>query len=293
MTKHCLSKSKSAVAAAASASKKKKKMNKKKAAAAAVEKKAKMSKTSMALMAAMNPNKSFNGNENKSFINSMFSVKIMTLIQQTPNFNFDDSFIGAFDGMERKTSNTLMSMGFKQSSILLSELNETVTKSHLMAGFAVHQGVDFGHDFYDEMYREECQAWRVYNCLGWYFDTCGEISTQKESVLSTIRKLALVDGAVLAFTFCRSRMSLAQFEDEKRRFLQDLKVLLVGKRMELKVDCHHDYSGSSMFQRSRESHMNSFVCSAFRWKFGHDVDAGADKVAPEIIEILDDDDKVF
>jgi hypothetical protein len=208
-----------------------------------------------------NPNKSFLNNENKNFINSMFSVKIMSLIHQIPNFTFENSFVGAFDGVERNTANTLISMGFQQSAILLNELNEIVARSHLSAGFPVHEGVDFGDAKYDKMYTEEGQAWRVYNCLGWYFDTCGEITTQKHSLLSTIRKLKLIDGSVLAFTFCRSRMSVEEYAKQKKQFLKEVNVLLSKCGKSCKVCCEHDYAGSVMFKRVRESHMNSFVCS--------------------------------
>jgi len=208
-----------------------------------------------------NPNKSFLSNENKNFINSMFSVKIMSLIHRIPNFTFENSFVGAFDGVERKTANTLISMGFQQSAILLNELNETVARSHISAGFPVHEGVDFGNDKYDELYKEEGQAWRVYNCLGWYFDTCGEINTQKHSLLSSIRKLNLMDGSVLAFTFSRSRMSVDDYETDKRLFMKEVNGILWKRGLKLKVEYVHDYAGSSMFKRARESHMNSFVCS--------------------------------
>jgi hypothetical protein len=208
-----------------------------------------------------NPNKSFLSNENKNFINSMFSVKIMQLIHQIPNFTFDNCFVGAFDGMERKTANTLISMGFQQSAILLNELNETVARSHLSAGFPVHEGVDFGSDKYDKLYKEDGQAWRVYKCLGWYFDTCGEIGTQKQSLLSSIKKLVLIDGSVLAFTFCRSRMSVEEYAKDKRLFMKLLSAVMSNCGLKIKVDYDHDYAGSLMFKRARESHMNSFICT--------------------------------
>jgi len=214
----------------------------------------------------VNPNKSFLNNENKNYINSMFAVKIMSLIHRIPNFSFDDSFVGAFDGMERKTANTLISMGFQQSAILLNESNEMVAKSHVSAGFAVHEGVDFGDCKFDKLYTEEGQSWRQYKCVGWYFDTCGEIMTQKRSLLSTLRKLILIDGSVLAFTFCRSRMSVDEYAKQKRIFIKEVNVILCVNRLEMKVECEHDYAGCSMFKRARESHMNSFICSVVRKK---------------------------
>ena len=241
---------------------KKSKVKSKKESKAKAQKKAKVPKK--ASKSAENPNKSFLSNENKNFINAMFSVRIMSLIHQIPNFTFENSFVGAFDGMERKTANTLISMGFQQSAILLNELNETVAKSHVSAGFPVHEGVDFGCDKYDELYKEDGQAWRVYKCLGWYFDTCGEIGTQKHSLLSSIKKLVLVDGSVLAFTFCRSRMSVDEYAKEKRLFLKELSVILSCGGRKLKVEYDHDYAGSAMFKRARESHMNSFLCSVCR-----------------------------
>ena len=31
--------------------------------------------------------------------------------------------------------------------------------------------------------------------------------------------------------------------------------------LKMKVDYDHDYAGSLMFKRARESHMNSFICT--------------------------------
>jgi hypothetical protein len=209
----------------------------------------------------VNPNKSFLNNENKSFINALFAVNIMSLIHSIKGFTFDNCFVGAFDGVERKTANTLISMGFHQSAILLNEMNPDVTNSHISAGFCVHEGTDFGDSSFDDLYTEEGQAWRKYDCLGWYFDTCGEIPTQKLSLLSTIRKLNLIKGSVLGFTFCRSRTSVEDYAKQKKLFIKDVNKILAARKMELRVDSDHDYSGSFMFKRSRESHMNSFMCS--------------------------------
>jgi len=208
-----------------------------------------------------NPNKCFLGNQNKNFMNSMFSVMIMSLIRRTLNFTFDDCFVGAFDGMERRTASTLISMGFQQSAILLNELNETVARSHVSAGFPVHEGEDFGADKHDKLYEEDSQAWRVYKCLGWYFDTCGEIRTQRHSLLSTIRKLIFVDGSVLAFTFCRSRVSLEEYAKHKELFFKEVNAILSKRGLKIEVEYDHDYAGSFMFKRTRESHMNSFICT--------------------------------
>lgn len=212
----------------------------------------------------LNPNKCFLKNENKSFINALFSVSIMTLIHSIQDFTFENCFVGAFDGVERKTANSLISMGFQQSAILLNELNSDVANSHVKAGFCVHEGTDFGDSKFDDLYTEEGQAWRNYDCMGWYFDTCGEIPTQKHSLLSTIRKLNLINGSVLGFTFCRSRISVEDYAKQKQVFIKDVNKILASKNMKLQVNTTHDYSGSLMFQRSRESHMNSFMCSVVR-----------------------------
>jgi len=211
--------------------------------------------------AFINPNKCFLNNENKAYINATFAVMIMSLIHRIKDFTFDNCFIGAFDGVERKTANSLISMGFQQSAILLNEMNTEVANSHLKAGFCVHEGTDFGDSSFDKLYSEEGQAWRKYDCLGWYFDTCGEIHTQKPSLLSTIRKLNLINGSVLGFTFCRSRTTVEDYAKQKKLFIKDVNKILAARKMELRVDSDHDYSGSFMFKRSRESHMNSFMCS--------------------------------
>ena len=214
----------------------------------------------------INPNKCFLNNENKAYINATFAVMIMSLIHRIKDFTFDNCFIGAFDGVERKTANSLISMGFQQSAILLNEMNPEVANSHLKAGFCVHEGTDFGDASFDDLYAEEGQAWRKYDCMGWYFDTCGEIPTQKPSLLSTIRKLNLINGSVLGFTFCRSRTSVEDYAKQKKSFIKEVNKILAARNMELRVDADHDYSGSFMFKRSRESHMNSFMCSVVRKK---------------------------
>ena len=184
-----------------------------------------------------------------------------SLAHKIRDFTFENSFVGALDGVERNTANTLMSMGWPKLSILLTECNAVVAQSHIAAGFPVHEGVNFGDSVFDGIYQEEHQAWRAYNCLGWYFDTCGEISTQKHSILSTIKKLKLVKGSVLAFTFSRNRMRINDYLNEKRFFVKEMNKILAGGKMELKMEVEHDYAGSFMFKRARESHMNSFVCS--------------------------------
>ena len=209
-----------------------------------------------------NPHKNFSDNENKKYINSKFAVMIMSQIHRIRDFTFANSFVGVFDGVERNTARTLMSMGVQKSAILLNELNAAVAKSHIADGFPVHEGVNFGDSFFDDMYHLEHQAWRVYICLGWYFDTCGEIATQKPSLLSTIQKLKLLDGSVLAFTFSRNRKKISEYLNEKCLFIKEVNKILAAKgRRELRIELDHDYAGSSMFKRSRESHMNSFVCS--------------------------------
>ncbi len=220
-----------------------------------------LKKTKKVSKTSWNPNKDFVDNENKQYLNSMFTVMIMSLIHRIRDFTFENSFVGAFDGVERNTARTLISMGFQKSAILLNESNEVVAKCHVQAGFPVHEGVNFGDSRFDDVYQQENQAWRVYTCLGWYFDTCGEIRKQQPSLLSTLRKLKLVDGSVLAFTFSRNRMKIQEYVKQKRRFIQKVDRILGVVGMELRVEMDHDYAGRSMFHRARESHMNSFVGS--------------------------------
>lgn len=209
-----------------------------------------------------NPNKSFANNENKNLINAIIGSRVALLKQQNNNFKYEH-FFGVLDSKEMNTVNSLLSMGIEKESVLLVENEHSVALSHINAGFCTHEGTleNFADDFYDEEYSQKFSAWRQYNCLGWYFDTCSTILTQKKGIINTIRKSKLVDGSVLAFTFCRSRMTVKQYEENKELFIFELQTHLKQNGFNLFVDYDHDYSGNKIFKRSREAHMNSFVCT--------------------------------
>ena len=53
---------------------------------------------------------------------------------------------------------------------------------------------------------------------------------------------------------------MLEYVSKKSVFLKEVNGLLSKKGHRVKVEVEHDYAGSSMFKRVRESHMNSFVC---------------------------------
>lgn len=213
-----------------------------------------------------NPNKSFANNENKTFVNSLIAINVAILLKSLNKDYRQQCFFGALDSVEHNTSNTLMSMGIKKSSILLVQNVPTIANHHSNSSFAVHSGTleDFASNKNDELYRQKNQSWRTFPCLGWYFDTCGMIKTQKKGILDTIKKSNLVDGSILGFTFCRGRISAKKYEEEKSNFIRELRGFLEWKGFELNLDptYDHNYSGQFVFKSSSGTPMNSFVCSA-------------------------------
>lgn len=214
-----------------------------------------------------NPNKSFENNQNKTFINSIFATEIIKLIINNKHKQSWNLFVGVLDGLERNTSNTLLSMGFEKNSILIVEDKKSIADSHVRKGFCTHHGKlsDFASDYYDKEYNKDLSAWRKYDCYGWYFDTCGTISTQKKGIIETIKKSQLINGVILGFTFCRSRMTNNTFEIELESFLVEINDILGSKGLRLGVQiCKHDYTGQSMWKRARESHMCSLIYKTYQ-----------------------------
>ena len=204
--------------------------------------------------------KSFSFNENKNAVNAIFTAGILKA--RLSCGDDDNWFVGGLDSTELNTTNSLVSVGIGKENILLLEVDKKVTESHFAAGVPVHQGDDFGDDAHDETYNQPGQAYRTYKCIGFYFDTCGHIRTQKKSVLSAIEKLCLIPGSVLGFTFCRSRISCENFAEDKKHFLKEVDDVLKDKALKrgnLELDLM--YSGQKLLVTSREAHMNSFIYS--------------------------------
>jgi len=87
---------------------------------------------------------------------------------------------------------------------------------------------------------------------------CGTIATQKKGILDTIEKLNLVNGSVLACTFCKSRVPNKVHEHEKKLFINNVNILTEQKGFRCKrIDNNNfNYSGKHIFKRSRECHMD-------------------------------------
>jgi hypothetical protein len=209
--------------------------------------------------------KSFTDNQNKNFVNSYFAAQITELALQIKINNFSEHYVGALDGSERNTANALIGCGIDQSSILLVEDDAIIASSHHNANICVHEGnlLDFADDKHDEMYSQMSSAWRIYKCLGWYFDTCRTIPTEKIGILNTICKTNLIDGSILAFTFCKRGMSLECYEQQKNLFVEELNNCLKSKgfRIEHYNHINHHYNGHLMFGKSKGMPMNSFDCT--------------------------------
>jgi hypothetical protein len=204
--------------------------------------------------------KSFSeNNENKNLVNKVFTCGVVKLRLSLPKL-FDDWFVGALDSVERNTSNELLSVGIDKTNILLLESNIDVANSHEANGFPVHGGIDFGSDEHDIMYSQPGQSYRTYGCLGVYFDTCGQITKQKDSIFEVIKKLTLLPGSVFGFTFCRSRISNDVYFSDKELFMREIDGLLKSKNLRrVSTDLDLLYSGRELMKNSKESHMNSFV----------------------------------
>jgi hypothetical protein len=204
--------------------------------------------------------KSFSeNNENKNLVNKIFTCGVVKLRLALPKL-FDDWFVGALDSVERNTSNELLSVGIDKANVLLLESNIDVALSHEANGFPVHEGIDFGADEHDVKYSQPGQSYRTYGCLGFYFDTCGQITKQKDSVFAVIKKLTLLPGSVFGFTFCRSRISNDVYFSDKELFLREIDDILRSKRLRrISLDLDLLYSGRELMKNSKESHMNSFV----------------------------------
>ena len=77
----------------------------------------------------INPNKSFENNQNKTLINSIFGSKIISSIIMN-NYNSCKYYVGILDGIEHNTSKTLISIGMDKKSILLVESNNVLASAH-------------------------------------------------------------------------------------------------------------------------------------------------------------------
>lgn len=211
--------------------------------------------------------KSFLKNENKEFVNKVLTLFVTDLSKSLDNP--DSYFFGTLDSVERNTSKKLMSHGIKKSSILLVESNKTTAKLHEKNGFAVHNGTleNFSSDDNDHVYSQKYQSWRTYGCLGWYFDTYGNIHTQKDGILNTINKSNLIDGSVLGFTFCRGHITTTKHNEDKSKFIRELSSVLKSKGFKMNIFFDYPYSGIYKYSPSRGMPMESFIGLIKRKKY--------------------------
>jgi hypothetical protein len=205
-------------------------------------------------------NKSFENNENKNYINANFMTEVVNSKLEN-NCYENNYFVGVLDSIENNTSNTLISNGIKKENILLVESNKEIAKLHIEKKFKTYFGTlkEFGNDNTNETFLKNNK------CLGWYFDTCGTISTQNKGVFNSIKKSNLINGTILGFTFCRSRMSCSKYITHKHLFMNDLNVLTNTKGLMCVDIFNRDYSGKFIFKRSRNSHMNSFFVKCIKY----------------------------
>jgi hypothetical protein len=213
-----------------------------------------------------NPKKSFENNQNKNFINAMFASEIIKL-KLSNKEKSEEYFICALDSIEHNTSNTLISLGIDKNSILLVESDNSIASLHSKDGFITFNGTleDFSSNIHDKLFSKKNSAWRKYTCLGWYFDTCGTIRLQKKGIIDTIKKTKFIDGSILTFTFCRTRVLKKKYELDKKNFIKELQKLFSNIGFKIDIILDHDYSGNCVFIRSREGmHMNTIMCRIYK-----------------------------
>ncbi len=197
--------------------------------------------------------KEFKNNQNKTFVNFLFSSQIIFLKKQHPH-NLNNFIVGVLDSIERNTCNALMAVGIQKQEILLVEQNSDIALSHMNDGFQTY------HGDLKSLATSTASNWSQRVCLGWYFDMFGTISTQKDGIFSVIYNLNLTDGSILAFTFCRRGMTAQNYKNQKATFINQLSEHLKLKGFELNsLLFEHNYSGKYMFDKSRGSPMDSFV----------------------------------
>lgn len=207
--------------------------------------------------------KDFTDNQNKLFVNHHFAQLVIQAFLGSRHPSWFNSFVGVLDSVERNTCETFLSYGVPKDSLLIVEMDPTVAQIHTNAGFATtHEGTltDFASDDYDDLYHEEGRAWRVYSCRGFYFDTCGTISTQKKGIFDTILKLQLISQSILGFTFTkRSTIQGAKYEEERNLFNSELSLLLRKKGFQMCLKLEHAYSGDCLFEKSPGAAMDTFI----------------------------------
>lgn len=207
--------------------------------------------------------KDFSNNQNKTFINTMFSNYVVNTLYSTSLKNI---FVGALDSVERNTSIALQNVGVPKNNILLIEREHHIYKSHKNAGYnAIQVSKDGLTDYANQRYVNMSTSfeWNNTRCVGWYFDMCGSITTQQHGILSTITKLNLIDNAILGFTFCK-RTHGKPYESSKNDFLTELKKCLLKKKFKHETIVDRDYNGKQFFKESstdtkKHASMNSFI----------------------------------
>lgn len=204
--------------------------------------------------------KNFSNNENKNYMNFIFSTNILDNIKNKKNFNWNNSIVIVLDSIERNTSNTLLSLGIPKDSLLLVEENTEVTNNHIKNGFPTHQGTlkDFSDNKNDKTYSFSHQNYRNYDVQGIYFDTCGSINKQEEGILNTLNKTNLQDNCILGFTFCKRGITNIEYIKLKNKFIKKLEKVLVKIGFNINKLYDYDYNGYQIFNKSIGAPMNSF-----------------------------------
>ena len=196
-------------------------------------------------------NKSFDNNENKNLTNKYFSDEIIKCqkILQTKN----DLYCGVLDSIEHGTTNVLIEKGFSIKNIIMPEKNNNIFKQHKT--FGIKNAFNGSLEEYSHNINKKK------HCIGWYFDTCGTISTQQYGIINVVKNTSFSNEAILAFTFCkRGRNKGDEYEKLKKIFLGKLQKILKSKKFIVKKKIlDHNYSGNKMSINIRGIQMNTII----------------------------------
>jgi hypothetical protein len=193
--------------------------------------------------------KQFKNNKYKNEVNKKFFKAIQTNLKSI-NLKVNKldyySYIGTLDSIERNTSKQFLSNGLKKYNFLLIEHNKKIAKDHFKNGFPTHFGSleDFSKDKYDKEYNKKNNNWRNYKCYGFNFDMFGAVRTQQKGILNTIKKINIMQKAVLSFTFCCSRpIKFIDHVNDFKQFRRNLRDLIKSKGFNIKQIYKKRYRG--------------------------------------------------